>query len=544
MTGNEKQQLVIAVVGTHMSGRTSLLDRICANRKLSLFAKRYLSTATTEQESHHHSQQHEYGFLSDLVVNDLLYSICQFLPVESLISFSMTSSAMNELCSSDALWQQLLFTFYKIRPSILSAEYVQEKFNGSWRDFFLDKYLFPVMRSIETNSHSICFVRPVMNSYMTSSEKWNSMTGAYAISQIALVVLSATDIDVDDMMRTRLLTLFTVGVKNVILVINKVDLIPEESRKQTITILKDNYLTLFRRIGFATNKVKVCLTSVTEDLGIYPNEQSSSHYFNPHMTYADTYSDLITALDNVQTPLKSLKELRATVFQHMATFSNKQTGVKYNASIVAVPCGLIKKGDKVKITNIRKNETQEATVVAIHHNMEQVQENTDDSLEDTSKTFVAQILFTSKHNPTHPLTIEPGCIVYHASDKVSFDVESIEAQMIALEDFHESSKYLLHVYNHTAVVRANHIKSTIDKRTGRILVDSTGIGHTPTLFKTEAAMVELIPEEPIFITRFADFPPFGRYIISEYNEVNEKSADDNMRLIGVAVGKTVTSKRQ
>jgi len=57
------------------------------------------------------------------------------------------------------------------------------------------------------------------------------------------------------------------------------------------------------------------------------------------------------------------------------------------------------------------------------------------------------------------------------------------------------------------------ICSKIDKRTGKVMEDE------PKFIKSgDAGMVELIPQKPMVVEAFADFPPLGRFAVRDMKQ--------------------------
>ena len=52
--------------------------------------------------------------------------------------------------------------------------------------------------------------------------------------------------------------------------------------------------------------------------------------------------------------------------------------------------------------------------------------------------------------------------------------------------------------------------SKIDKRTGKVIEDN------PLQIRTgDAAIVEIVPQRPMVVERFIDYPPLGRFAIRD-----------------------------
>jgi len=68
---------------------------------------------------------------------------------------------------------------------------------------------------------------------------------------------------------------------------------------------------------------------------------------------------------------------------------------------------------------------------------------------------------------------------------------------------------------HTAHIACKFakIRSKIDKRTGKVTEEE------PKFIKSgDAAMVEMLPQKPMVVETFADFPPLGRFAVRDMKQ--------------------------
>merc|ERR1712072_1279513 len=121
-----------------------------------------------------------------------------------------------------------------------------------------------------------------------------------------------------------------------------------------------------------------------------------------------------------------------------------------------------------------------------------------------------------------------GYVASDAKNDPAKGAESFEAQVIVMNHKNIMNGYAPVLDCHTAHVacKFQHIQNRIDRRTNKVAeVD-------PKVIKTgDAAMVTLVPQRPLCVETFKNYPPLGRFAVRD------------MRMtVAVGVIQTVTKK--
>merc|ERR1711881_713753 len=125
--------------------------------------------------------------------------------------------------------------------------------------------------------------------------------------------------------------------------------------------------------------------------------------------------------------------------------------------------------------------------------------------------------------------IKRGFVASDSKNDPAKDTENFVAQVIVLNHPGQIQNGYAPVLDcHTAHIacKFNKIRAKVDKRTGKATEEE------PSCIKTgDAAMVELIPQKPMVVEVFSEYPPLGRFAVRDMKQT-----------VAVGVIKEVTKK--
>jgi len=275
---------------------------------------------------------------------------------------------------------------------------------------------------------------------------------------------------------------YTLGVRQVVVAVNKMDDPTVNYSEQRFQEVKDGVTTLLKLVGYDTSKVNFVPTSGWGGDNLVKRSANMPWYKGP---------TLLEALDNFVMPAKPFdKPLRLPV-QEVYTIRGVgttpvgkiETGtLKINEDVIFMPSG-----EKGKVNSIETHYTRMESAGPgdnIGFNVKGVDRDKvkrGDVVSHTNtpckvaKAFRGRIFIIH-----HPTAVGPGYTP------------------------------VLHIHTAQIAVKFEAIESKLDARTGQV------VEQNPTYLRTgEAAVVKFVPLQPIAIEAFKDFPQLGRFALRD-----------------------------
>ncbi|XP_029903926.1 elongation factor 1-alpha-like [Myripristis murdjan] len=112
--------------------------------------------------------------------------------------------------------------------------------------------------------------------------------------------------------------------------------------------------------------------------------------------------------------------------------------------------------------------------------------------------------------------IKRGNVAGNSKDNPPCGVKSFEAQVIVLNhpgQIHAGYTPVLDCHTAHIACKFNELKEKIDRRSGKKLEDN------PKMVKSgDAAIVELVPSKPMVVESYGEFPPLGRFAVRDMKQ--------------------------
>jgi elongation factor 1-alpha len=291
---------------------------------------------------------------------------------------------------------------------------------------------------------------------------------------------------------------FTFGIKSVVVLINKMDVVgwEEEAFNQT----KDKVFEYLGKVGYQVRSHSItCIPVSALTFDNFTRPSSNSPWY--------TGPSLLQAIDaQVVVPFTPEKPLRMPIRK---VFKVKGVGTVVEGR---VEYGTVKEGMIVQIAP----DDVTCEVLSIMKWGHPV----------TQASFGEVV--TLQLSPSQ-VEITRGSVVSDPQNTPAAEVESYTAQIIVLRKKEIRSGFTPVVYclSSRVATRINTFFSKIDRRTGRVTEDD------PAAVKNgDAFTAELVPMHPVCLEAFAIFPRLGRFAIY-----------DNGRVAAVGVVKSVVLRR-
>ena len=319
----------------------------------------------------------------------------------------------------------------------------------------------------------------------------NMITGTSQADAAILVIASAqgefeAGISKDGQTREHGLLAFTLGVKQMVVACNKMD-------DKTVNYGKDRFDEIVKEVGSYLKKVgynveKIKFVPISGWVGDNMVEKSEN------MTW---YSGptLLEALDSLEQPQRpSDKPLRLPL-QDVYKIGGIGT-----VPVGRVETGILKPGDVV--TFAPANVTTEVKSIEMHH------ESLTEALPGDNVGFNVKNLSIKD--------IRRGNVCGNTKQDPPKEAESFTAQVIVLNHPGQIGAGYAPVLDcHTSHIACKfaELESKIDRRSGK------EIEKEPKVLKNgDAAIVKMIPQKPMCVEVFTEYPPLGRFAVRDMRQ--------------------------
>jgi elongation factor 1-alpha len=347
----------------------------------------------------------------------------------------------------------------------------------------------------------------------------NMITGTSQADCAVLVVASGqgefeAGISKNGQTREHALLAYTLGVKQMICVVNKMDDKSVNWSEARYNEIKNEVSNFIKKIGYAPEKIP--FVPISGWLGDNMLEKSSNLPWYKGPT-------LIEALDSLQEPKRpSEKPLRVPLQDvykiggiGTVPVGRVETGIlKPGAVVTFAPCMITTEVKSVEMHHEALTEAHPGDNVGF--NVKNV------SVKDIRRGYVAG---DSKQDPPN-------------------EVESFNAQVIILNhpgQIHAGYAPVLDCHTAHIACKFAELLTKVDRRSGKELEAA------PKNIKNgDAAIVKLIPSKPMCVETFSEYPPLGRFAVRDMRqtvavgvikEVTKKSKDSKVTKAAAKAGK-------
>jgi len=317
------------------------------------------------------------------------------------------------------------------------------------------------------------------------------ITGTSQADVAVLVIASGTGefeagIAKDGQTREHALLAFTLGVKQIIVAVNKMDDKSVNFSKDRFNEIKEEVSTYLGKVGYKPKKIQfVPISGWTGD-----NMLEKS----PNMPWWDGPT-LLDALDMIVPPERPTTKPLRLPLQDVYKIGGIGT-----VPVGRVETGVLKPG--MTVTFAPPQISAEVKSVEMHHEAltEAVPgDNVGFNIKGVSNT-----------------DIKRGNVAGDAKNDPPAGVDFFMAQVIVLNHPGEiKNGYAPVIDCHTAHIacKFNEIRSKMDRRSGKVIEEKP-----KTIKSGDAAMVQMIPSKPLCVETFSDYPPLGRFAVRDMRQ--------------------------
>jgi len=331
----------------------------------------------------------------------------------------------------------------------------------------------------------------------------NMITGA-SQADAALLVVSAKEGEAETALaeggqaREHAFLLKTLGVNQLIVLINKMDITQPPYSKERFEQVKKQVLDLLKLVGYKVDTIPVIPVSGWNGDNLTEKSDKMPWYNGP---------TLLEALDMLQVPPKPINKPLRIPIQDVYSITGVGT-----VPVGRVVTGVLKVGDQIII--MPPGLKGEVKSIETHHTPIEKAEPGDN------------IGFNVRGIAKQDL--RRGMVVGHPDSPPTVAKEFIAQIFVVYHPTAIAAGYtpVLHAHTVQQATTIVEIIQKIDPRTGQVVED-----HPKSIKTGDAALVRLKPLQPICIEVYKDFPELGRFALR-----------DSGRTIAAGIVKEITQK--
>jgi len=332
----------------------------------------------------------------------------------------------------------------------------------------------------------------------------NMITGT-SQADCALLVIPAAQgefeaaISKEGQAREHALLAYTLGVRQMIVVVNKMDDGTVKYSQARYNEIKTELSSYLKKIGYDPKVVPFIPISGWHGDNMLERGDNLKWFDGP---------TLIGALDNLTPPKRPIDKPLRLPLQDVYKIGGIGT-----VPVGRVETGILKPGDSV--TFAPSNITTEVKSIEMHH----------EAL--AQATPGDNVGFNVKNVAVKDL--RRGYVCSNSKNDPARECSSFTAQVIIINHPGQISNGYAPVLDcHTAHIacKFHEITSKMDRRTGKVLEEN------PKFIKSgDSAIVTLVPQKPMCVETFTEYPPLGRFAVRDMRQT-----------VAVGVIKSVTKK--
>jgi len=333
----------------------------------------------------------------------------------------------------------------------------------------------------------------------------NMITGTSQADVAILIIASPAGefeagISKDGQTREHALLAYTLGVRQLIVGVNKMDEKTVGYKQARYEEIKKEVSSYIKKIGYNPDKVPfVPISGWTGDNMIEPCKDVMPWYSGP---------TLLEALDSVEPPKRPVEKPLRLPLQDVYKIGGIGT-----VPVGRVETGVLKPG--MVVTFSPANITTEVKSVEMHH------EALAEALPGDNVGFNVKNVSVKE--------IRRGMVAGDSKQDPPMECDNFQAQVIILNHPGQIQQGYAPVLDcHTAHIACKFAEliTKVDRRTGKELE-----ANPKAVKNGDAAIVKLVPQKPMCVESFTEYPPLGRFAVRDMRQT-----------VAVGVIKTVVKK--
>jgi len=331
----------------------------------------------------------------------------------------------------------------------------------------------------------------------------NMITGTSQADCAVLIIASSTGefeagISKNGQTREHALLAYTLGVKQMIVGINKIDNTEPPYSETRFNEIKKEVESYVKKVGYNPKTVAfVPISGWHGDNMIEPSTNMSWYkgWSTERKDGKFSGKTLLEAMDAIAQPERPKDKPLRLPLQDVYKIGGIGT-----VPVGRVETGSIKAG--MIVTFSPANVTTEVKSVEMHHT------SVEEAVPGDNVGFNVKNVSIKD--------IKRGMVTSDSKSDPAKETKSFLAQVIVLNhpgEIHAGYQPVLDCHTSHVACRFDEIRQKIDRRSGKVLEEN------PKMVKTgDAAMVNLIPSKPMCVEAFSDYQPLGRFAVRDMRQ--------------------------
>ncbi|XP_078584526.1 elongation factor 1-alpha [Branchiostoma floridae x Branchiostoma japonicum] len=331
----------------------------------------------------------------------------------------------------------------------------------------------------------------------------NMITGTSQADCAVLIVAAGTGefeagISKNGQTREHALLAYTLGVKQLIVGVNKMDSTEPPYSSDRFTEITKEVSTYIKKVGYNPKAVAfVPISGWHGDNMLEPSEKMGWYkgWAIERKEGNASGKTLFEALDSILPPKRPTDKPLRLPLQDVYKIGGIGT-----VPVGRVETGILKPG--VVVTFAPVNLTTEVKSVEMHH------ESLPEALPGDNVGFNVKNVSVKE--------IKRGMVAGDSKNDPPKEAESFTAQVIVMNhpgEIHNGYAPVLDCHTAHIACKFAELKEKIDRRSGKKLEDN------PKMVKSgDAAIVEMTPSKPMCVETFSEYPPLGRFAVRDMKQ--------------------------
>merc|ERR1739844_821756 len=331
----------------------------------------------------------------------------------------------------------------------------------------------------------------------------NMITGTSQADCAVLIVAAGTGefeagISKNGQTREHVLLCFTLGVKQMVVAVNKMDSTEPKFSQDRFKEITKEISAYVKKVGYNPATVPIVPISGFNGDNMLEKSENMAWWKKTKIerkTGSYEFETLLDCLDNIDPPTRPVNKPLRLPLQDVYKIGGIGT-----VPVGRVETGTIKAG--MVVTFAPANVTTEVKSVEMHHQQLEAGVPGDNVGFNVKNVSVKDI--------------RRGNVCSDSKNDPAKESKSFNAQVIVLNHPGEIQKGYTPVLDcHTAHIacKFEELKQKIDKRSGQVLEES------PVFVKSgDAAIVTMVPTRPMCVEAFSEYPPLGRFAVRDMRQ--------------------------
>jgi len=333
----------------------------------------------------------------------------------------------------------------------------------------------------------------------------NMITGTSQADCAVLIVAASTGefeagISKNGQTREHALLAYTLGVKQMIVGVNKIDNTEPPYSEARFKEIKKEVESYVKKVGYSPKAVAFVPISGWHGDNMIEESANMSWYKGWSIEQkgsdkAVTGKTLYDAIDSIMPPERPVSKPLRLPLQDVYKIGGIGT-----VPVGRVETGKLKAGMVVTFSPV--GTTTEVKSVEMHH------ETLEEAVPGDNVGFNVKNVSIKD--------IRRGMVASDSKNDPAKESKTFLAQVIILNhpgEIHAGYQPVLDCHTAHVACKFSEIREKIDRRSGKVLEEN------PKMVKTgDAAMINLVPSKPMCVESFADYPPLGRFAVRDMRQ--------------------------